>query len=135
MAWFGKSLIWCVVWSCSTTSAISQKPTLSADNHLFVRGKHPSSRACLHWGLVLVWATSGRLDHSPAVPITATGGAVCRQTVYTHYIPIILVVFVVFVLRLQLSPTQMKCKCNAFNSTYIPYRSLIRMRFIWSPVS
>ena len=41
----------------------------------------------------------------------------------------------VFVMRCQLSPTQVKCICNANDSTYILHGSLITMRYIECPVS
>ena len=39
-----------------------------------------------------------------------------------------------FVLCRQLSPTQMKCTCDANDSTYILYRFLIKMREILASV-
>ena len=49
---------------------------------------------------------------------------------YVDYIPQV----VVFVLRWQLSPTQMKCTCNANESTFILHDSLIEMRYNMVPV-
>ena len=49
---------------------------------------------------------------------------------FLRYIPLC----VVFVLRWQLSLTQVKCSSNANGSTYIPYRLLIKMKNIWGPV-
>ena len=42
---------------------------------------------------------------------------------------------IVFILRWQLIPTQMKCTYNANDSTFILCELLIKMQYIWGPFS
>ena len=53
-----------------------------------------------------------------------------KHSLIKGYIPL----GVVFALRWQLNPTQVKCTCNANESTYIPLGFSIKMRNIWGSV-